>query len=137
MDQVIQRRKKIEANIDMTPLIDVVFQLLIFLLVSSQFVKPEKQVDLPSGASQGATITDKEKSTIFTITSDNEIEHDGQKISRNDIQSYIAGLVKNQPVRHLTLRADRGSFLGIFIETIEAAKELGIENISYHKKTSE
>ena len=61
------RTRRIDAGIDMTPLIDVVFQLLIFLMVSSQFIKPDQRVELPIGPLASAPVDQEFETLTLTI----------------------------------------------------------------------
>ena len=67
----IVRTRRIDAGIDMTPLIDVVFQLLIFLMVSSQFIKPDQRVELPTGPLASAPVDQEFETLVLTITAEN------------------------------------------------------------------
>lgn len=133
----IQRAKRIDAEIDMTPLIDVVFQLLIFLMVSSQFTKPSQKVDLPIGATTTETIKSPEANHILTITSDQKILLDDTSISTENISEQLHQHITEHQIKSLEIRGDKAAQLGLFIEVIEAAKSSGITKLSYHKKTKQ
>jgi len=138
MTDFLPARKKIDAGIDMTPLIDVVFQLLIFLMVSSQFVKPDKQVELPAGHSETEVVLDKpQKKHLVTITSDNELILNGEEITVDEFESTFGKVLETSEIKRLELRGDVESSLGTFISIVETAKALGIESLSYHKKDTE
>ncbi len=137
MSGFIQRRKKIDAGIDMTPLIDVVFQLLIFLMVSSHFIKPDKKVDLPAGASQTETHSQETKKHLVTITAENALILDGIDMSVDGFEPALKKLLSESETRRLEIRGDTASNLGTFITVLETAKALGVEGLSYHKKSKE
>ena len=137
MSQFIQRRKKINAEIDMTPLIDVVFQLLIFLMVSSHFVKPDKKVDLPAGSSKTETHSQETKKHLVTITAENALILNGIDMSLEEFEPALKDLLAAGETKKLEIRGDTASNLGTFISVLETAKALGVEGLSYHKRVTE
>ena len=138
MTELLPARKKIDAGIDMTPLIDVVFQLLIFLMVSSQFVKPDKQVELPAGHGKTEVIDDQpQKKHLITITSENELILNGEELTLEDFEPTFGKILSTSEIKRLELRGDVEASLGTFITIVETAKSLGIESLSYHKKNRE
>lgn len=139
MSAFIKERKRIDAGIDMTPLIDVVFQLLIFLMVSSQFIKPDPEVELPAGASSSEEVSLKaeEKSHMVTITADNELIFNGVEKTVEEFKGAMAEALNNSEIKRLEIRGDTASHLGTFIQILETAQALGVESLSYHKKAEE
>ncbi len=137
MKETLPMRKKINAGIDMTPLIDVVFQLLIFLMVSSQFIKPDKQVELPSGAQEASEVEQQLEKHLLTITSENEIIFNGNDTTLGDFSAVLKKAMGETKVKRLEIRGDKSSNLGMFIDIIEKAKVAGIEGLSYHKQANE
>lgn len=136
MSTFLPARKKINAGIDMTPLIDVVFQLLIFLMVSSQFVKPARQVELPTGNSSQDTAqaTAGRKSHMVTISAENDLILNGVELSVAEFESAMRDTLAHSGTDRLEIRGDTDSNLGTFITILETAQALGVETISYHKK---
>lgn len=134
MSQLITKRRKLEASIDMTPLIDVVFQLLIFLMVSSHFQKPNVQVDLPSGKGKASVVDKKQDKHTLSITAENTLLLNGQKINIDEVEQKIKQEIAKNQVTRLEIRGDTQSHLGSFIDVIEKAKRAGITSLSYHKK---
>lgn len=139
MSAFVPERKRIDAGIDMTPLIDVVFQLLIFLMVSSQFVKQDREVELPAGAASSEEISPQaeEKSHMVTITAENELILNGVEKTVEEFESAMAETLKHSEIKRLEIRGDTASNLGTFIKILETAKAVGVESLSYHKKAEE
>jgi len=137
MANFLPERRKIDASIDMTPLIDVVFQLLIFLMVSSHFTKPARQVELPAGSEGTATHTEKKKNNLLTITDENSLILNGLDITVEQFEETLKQQFEITGTKRLEIRGDTSSQLGTFIEIVETAKDLGVEGLSYHKKDSE
>ena len=134
---VITRKSRIDAGIDMTPLIDVVFQLLIFLMVSSQFIKPDHRVELPIGPLASATVSQDDESLTLTILPDNSLLLEDSPVTLENLGSSLHDIIAHTEITALEIRADRISDVGIFITVIETAKENGITNLGYQKKGNE
>jgi biopolymer transport protein ExbD len=88
----IPRRSSKELGIDMTPMIDVVFQLIIFFLVSSHLVKQETQVKLPLPvASSGDKDKDTEKPRLtVNVLAGGELQLAGRRLSKEELASRLA-----------------------------------------------
>lgn len=137
MNQFLPARRKINAGIDMTPLIDVVFQLLIFLMVSSHFVKPDYQVDLPTGEAKNVKVDQLQDKHILVITPENELLLNDAPISSGEFEAKLTALMDESGVKRLEIRGDSSSNLGTFITVLESAKALEVESLSYHKKAED
>ncbi|MDB4562199.1 biopolymer transporter ExbD, partial [Akkermansiaceae bacterium] len=122
---VITRKSRIDAGIDMTPLIDVVFQLLIFLMVSSQFIKPDHRVELPIGPLASAAVSQDDESLTLTILPDNSLLLEDSPVTLENLGSSLHDIIAHTEITALEIRADRISDVGIFITVIETAKENG------------
>ena len=90
-----------DSHIDMTPLIDVVFMLIIFLVLTASFMKPVLEVNLPevsgdSGMGQASVIQ-------VSVTSGGELFADGISSTPDD----LAKLLRQHPERGLFIHADR------------------------------
>ncbi|MDB4271268.1 biopolymer transporter ExbD [Akkermansiaceae bacterium] len=131
---VITRKSRIDAGIDMTPLIDVVFQLLIFLMVSSQFIKPDHRVELPIGPLASAAVSQDDESLTLTILPDNSLLLEDSPVTLENLGSSLHDIIAHTEITALEIRADRISDVGIFITVIETATENGITNLGYQKK---
>jgi biopolymer transport protein ExbD len=130
----ITRTRRIDAGIDMTPLIDVVFQLLIFLMVSSQFIKPDQRVELPVGPIASSPVDQDFETLIISISSENIVSLEGTEIALEELTGKLRDVVNHTGVTSLEIRGDRVSHLGTFIQIMETARECGIIDLAYHKK---
>lgn len=139
MSHFLPVRKKINTGIDLTPLIDVVFQLLIFLLVSSQFItkSEEVKVNLPQSKGIASPIDLEEKIHLLTITAENQLFLNGVEIAQTELGRKVEALVTQSSIKNMEIRGDEESNLGVFIEAIETVKNSGIESLSYRKEQLE
>ena len=130
---LITRSRRIDSSIDLTPLIDVVFQLLIFLMVSSQFTKPEAVVDLPQAPGEAAAVDPTRDKISLAIHADGETLLDGEPISLEMLGPAIRKIVEGG-VKRAEIRGDQVSAYGIFVEVMEIAREQGVESLGVVKK---
>lgn len=116
-----------EATVNPSPLIDIVFLLLIFFMVTSVFVE-ETGVDVQRPAA--ASARDLEKESIFiAITSDGGIYFDRRQIPIHSVRGLVARLVRDRQ-RPVVLIADAASQSGLLVQVIDECTLAGAETIS-------
>jgi biopolymer transport protein ExbD len=114
-------------NIDMTPLIDMVFILLIFFIVTTVFVKDKgMDIDRPSQSSTGKV---EKESLLIAITADGQIRADGNEIHINSLRAYVASRLKtkDEPV---VILADRNSPVYLLADVMDECRLAGSRRIS-------
>lgn len=123
------RRKSVyeEQELNMTPLIDCVFLLLIFFMVTTVFKQPYSlQVVLPE-AQQGVIV--EEKKLVATITEDGRMEINRHLVTLDNLEQVL--LREKEGTRSLTLvvRTDQETPHKYLLDLFEVAKRVGIEKI--------
>ena len=119
-------KKTIELNI--APLIDMVFILLIFFLVTTSFVR-ETGVDINRPAA--ATAVSKKKANILIgITEDDRIFMDKREIDIRAVRANVERAMAENPEGTVVIVADRESRTGIAIKVMDGCKLAGAKNIS-------
>ncbi len=117
------------AHIDMTPMVDCVLVLLIFLMISSAFVQdPGIEVEKPDVG--GTDALGEQNALLIAITADDRIFFDGQEIR----PEQVAGLVKQAAIGRdpaLIIRADRSASHGAFAGVYASAKRAGITHVTF------
>ena len=81
------RRNRRHAEIDNTPLIDVLFMLIIFFVLTASFVQGKLDVQLPSGEGSSA---DTQGAVIVTVAADRKIFWDGREVTREELKKLAA-----------------------------------------------
>ena len=116
------------AEINMTPLIDMVFILLIFFIVTTSFVN-ETGVDVNRPSAE--TAVNKELANIMVaITSSGEINIGGRVIDRRAVRANIERLHAENPEGSVIIIADKDAKTGLLIEVMDQARLAGIANVS-------
>jgi biopolymer transport protein ExbD len=120
-------KNKRRVLINITSLIDVMFLLLIFFMVTSTFLdQPGMKLELPSAES--AEVARVEKLVIY-ISSDNEVVFNGQPVDLDDLEETMRVALPDIEDRTLVLNADRTVQHGTVIRVMDIAKKLGLERL--------
>ncbi len=125
-----RRRSKApdEEEVNLTPMLDVVFILLIFFIVTASFVK-ESGIDINRPAA--ATAVRKERGNILVaITPTGQIWIDRRQVDVRAVRANIERLHAENPQGAVVIQADRESKNGLLVEVMDAAKLARVENIS-------
>jgi biopolymer transport protein ExbD len=117
--------KEFDEEIDLTPMIDVVFILLIFFFVSSAFIRPSLPVNLASAAS-AAPATERREQQAITIDERGALFCDGVPLSRAELPSRL----RARPDVGLNLFVDRAAPFEAFLAVLDEARLQGRDDIS-------
>lgn len=119
-----------EAEVDLTPMLDVVFIMLIFFIVTASFVK-EVGLDLsrPAGGGSAKTVTTSEN-IFIQLTSDGRIYIDQRQADFGALRANIERLHAERPKGAVVIAADGGALNGLLVEVMDQARLAGVENIS-------
>ncbi len=121
-------KRQDEEEVNLTPMLDVVFILLIFFIVTASFVK-ESGIDINRPAA--STAIRKERGNILVaITPTGQIWIDRRQIDVRAVRANIERLHAENPQGAVVIQADRESKNGLLVEVMDAAKLAGVENIS-------
>ncbi len=124
------RREDVELNI--TPLIDIVFLLLIFFMVSTTFQKESQlRVQLPEATEQAQS--DPTEPVEITISADGQFAIGGRKLSESDLATVIDALgrvVGDDRDRPIIVRADSRTPHQAVVRAMDAAAKLGLTRLS-------
>ncbi|MEM9102053.1 MAG: biopolymer transporter ExbD [Pseudomonadota bacterium] len=122
-----------EAAIDMTPMLDIVFIMLIFFIVTTSFVK-ESGVDV--NRPNASEATKRPKANIFVaITEDDEVWVDKRKIEAKDLSPHINRLLVESPDGEVIIQADRKAKNGTLVQVMDAVKLSDAKKVSVSAST--
>lgn len=116
------------------PLLDVMLLLLIFFLLTSIFVQPTLEVDLPGAANSDPNLETHDLVTI-TVSRDGELFLNHTPISLPDLQDYLTSALAQDPKRPIVVRADQQSAFARFVSVLDAAKGAGATQIIIETRT--
>ena len=117
-----------EATIDLTPMLDVVFIMLIFFIVTATFIK-EAGIDVnrpyaPTSDEQA------DAAILVAISANDEIWIDRSLIEPPNVRNVIEKLHQENPKGSLVIQADENSTNEMLVIVMEAAKVAGVTNVA-------
>ena len=117
-----------ESSIDITPMLDVVFIMLIFFIVTATFVK-EAGIDV--NRPDAATAVKQEKANILiAISANNEIWIDRRRVDIRSVRPNIERLQAENPQGSVVIQADKESKTETLIKVMDAARSAGVFNVA-------
>ncbi|CAH6890634.1 Biopolymer transport protein exbD2 [Vibrio chagasii] len=120
--------KNEEAQIDLTSMLDIVFIMLIFFIVTSSFVRESGvEVNRPQASN---VVSQKDAGIFVAITSANDIYIDKRVVDVERVQAALEHLLLEQPEASLVIQADEHSYNGTVVKVMDAAKAAGVKNIA-------
>lgn len=124
--QFITKPKK-RVTINITSLVDVLFLLLIFFIVSSTFLEqPGMKLDLPE--SSGTESVKVEGYTLY-ITSEGEMFLNEEPLPVSELASVMKDIAPKVDEKGLVLKGDEGVRYGLVVKAMDAARNAGIERL--------
>lgn len=116
------------GEIDLTPMLDVVFIMLIFFIVTAVFIKePGIDVTRPGTIKRDQV---KNQNILVAINSKNEIWIDRKKVDERAVKAVIERIQVDNPLGALVIQADNDSNAGTYALVWDAAKDAGVVDIS-------
>lgn len=124
-----QSRRRVEVIVDITPLIDVVFLLLIFFMITTTFVNsPGIEVDLPKSSTSEHPAQPQDVVVAIGIEGDIIYEHD--KVSISELTALLESKYKEKPEATVVVQADREVYHGLVVKVMDAAKHAGFGKLA-------
>jgi len=125
-----RRLQEVEDEIDLniTPMLDIVFIILIFFVVSTSFVK-ESGVDVSRPSA--STAERKERGNIMIgIMEDNTVWIDKRQVDIRAVRANIERLHAENPEGAVVIQADRDARTGVLVQIIDQSRLAGVSNVS-------
>ena len=116
------------AAINLTPLIDMVFILLIFFMVTSSFVKETGvEVDRPSAAT---AVLKRQAAILIGVTDRGEVWIDNRRVDIRAVRANVERLHAENPEGAVVILADREAPTGVVIRVLDQSRLAGVESVS-------
>ncbi len=128
MRHIHSRQVTAAESINLTPLIDMVFILLIFFLVTASFTK-ESGIDVDRPTAQTAN-REEHGSMIIGISKDGDIWIDNQKIDLRAVRAHVEHLHAQNPEGTVIILADQNARTGTTVEVLDQVRLAGVSNVS-------
>ena len=123
-----RRRDEGGSEVDLTPMLDVVFIMLIFFIVTASFVK-EAGIDVTRPPA--ATAERKERGNILVaITENDQVWMDRRQVDPRALRANIERLHAENPSGSVVIQADTKSKNGLLVQVMDAARLAGVKSVS-------
>jgi biopolymer transport protein ExbD len=128
-------RDEEESEVNLTPMLDVVFIMLIFFIVTASFVK---EAGIEVNRPDAATAEKKERGNILVaITDTGQIWIDKRQVDPRALRANIERLHAENPQGSVVIQADKNSKNGMLVEVMDAARLAGVYNVSIAAEVSD
>jgi biopolymer transport protein TolR len=127
MDASSQRDNTTIAQINVTPLVDVMLVLLVIFMVTAPIIQQGVQVNLPQ--TKSSAIPGTEEFLVVTVAKNGKIYLNDNAMNPGELGQKLAAIKKLQADKQVYLRADQDVRYGIVMKTIAEIKQAGIERL--------
>ena len=117
-----------DTELDMTPMMDIVFIMLIFFIVTTSFTK-ESGIEVNRPSAQTAE-RQQQGNILVAISADNEIWIDKREIDVRAVRANIERLHAENPEGAVIVQADKDSKNGMLVQVIDQIRLAGVNNVS-------
>ena len=120
-----------KPEVQMSPLIDVIFLLLIFYAVTTQFVMDERlKLKLPEAeTAESVGVNREEKPAVVTVAVDGSIWIDESIVPESELEARMKELVERASDDGIILKGDQGADYGIVVHVLDVARKVGAKGI--------
>ena len=117
-----------DSSLDITPMLDVVFIMLIFFIVTATFVKESGiEVNRPQAAT---TVVQEKASILIAIDPDDDVWINRRKVDIRALSANIERLHAENPKGSIVIQADKESKNAMLVKVMDAARQAGVFNIA-------
>ncbi|MDR3354727.1 MAG: biopolymer transporter ExbD [Synergistaceae bacterium] len=120
----MRRVRRQGADIDITPLIDVLFMLIIFFVLTTAFVRGAADVDLPDGSAP--PISDRSP-VVVTVTNGSGLLWTGERISRDELPARVSEVIASSG--DILIAGDRDAPYGDVAELLDELRGFGVKSV--------
>ena len=117
-----------DADINMTPMLDIVFIMLIFFIVTTSFVK-ETGIEVNRPYAQTA-VRNERGNILIAITESGDIWMDKRKIDVRAVRANVERMLAERPEGAVIVQADKFSQAGVMVTVMDQVRLAGVENVS-------
>ena len=123
----IQRQRRPAIRMELSPLIDCIFQLLIFFMLSSTFLTPAIQLTLPSAT---AGTSQNELEIVITLSAAGDVYLNKNSTSLISLEADLKKLLADSQKKTVTIRGDEQLPYAAFLDALDIAKRSGAIHVN-------
>lgn len=127
---IIERKLKPNVNVDLTPLIDVIFQLVIFFMITTTFkTNPAMTLDLPEAGTSEPVIMNQ---LTITALSENEVYINEIRTTASAAADVIKNEIESKKIdaKQVNLLAEKAVAYDVIVKLLDACRRNGIDNVA-------
>lgn len=125
---IIAAQEDEETEINLTPMLDVVFIMLIFFIVTASFIK-EAGIEVRRPEASEA-LAKKKANILVAISATNEIWIDGKNIDKRAVKATFERLLAETPEGSVVIQADKEAYTETVVVVMDAARQAKIQRVS-------
>ena len=130
MRKIAKDKEQDGAEIDLTPMLDVVFIMLIFFIVVASFIK-EAGVEVNRPDKNQPDNPEDSTSILVEVASDNQIWMENRRVDIRAVRANIQRLLAEDPEAPVTIKVEKGAEAGIVVAVADAARESGVAAVNW------
>lgn len=133
---VFKRRLKPVASVELVPMIDVIFQLVVFFMVSSTFIiTPGISLELPDSSTAEPVVLTK---LIVTIVSEDELYLNDELSSVSSLGEMLGSMPEStsEDIQNVVIEGDRRASYSLMVEVLDILRESGFTGINLRMRES-
>ena len=121
------RPKKATLSLDMAPLIDIVFQLLIFFMLSSSFLTPAMKLTLPRAVTEDSRQPER---VVISLDRDGNTYVNTRQVPRAELRAAVEGALAAASDKSVHIRGDQEMPYKHFVEVMDLARQAGARQVN-------
>ncbi len=125
---ITQAPEEEDTAIDLTPMLDVVFIMLIFFIVTASFIK-ESGIDVNRPDAPTATVAEN-ANILIAINENNEIWIDRRKVDKRAVRAVIERMHAENPEGSVVIQADKKAYTETVVGVMDSARQAKVFNVS-------
>jgi biopolymer transport protein ExbD len=120
------RKPATTSTVDITPLLDIVFQLLLFFILTSALVQPNIELDLPESLQNTETV---EADLVISVNKEGQVFFNDKNILVEEVEPLLRSFAGQKSGGLVLLRVDKALPYGRFFSILDASQNAGIKNL--------
>lgn len=136
MDFSLERKRR-PLILELTPLIDVVFLLLIFFMVSTTFVNEPSALELDLPTSSSSDVIPQGEDVGIDLMADGRVFVDGKGVTIDELRATLRQIARDAPATQVVVRGDAGVDVQRLVDVLSVAHDLGLSSFSLATESSQ
>lgn len=123
------KRRRIEAHIDMTPMIDTLLELFLIFMLGATLSSSSIDIDLPHAKKEAVSARDLSRAVVVSIDAENRIYLDKRIIPRSRLQAELGSLLSHSKELTVLLQADKKLVYEQIIQVMIEIQQTGASKV--------